>query len=396
VTELVKNYCDDIEAQDSTNMRPLHVAASTADLRLVRFLVAEAGADVNAKDGKALTPLHYACQADGTRDAELIRFLVERGAQTESADNDGKTPLHFASRVPHKCFLVQHLVEKTNTAVDSRDNFGNTSLHLACAAGNITVAKYLLGQHADANAENVYKEQPIHAACNDVHFDLLKELVNDYGACVNVVDRNGWTPLLRTCMRSVYIPRRLDCVRWLLERGAGVDARNKYGQTPLLLALANLHDEVAALLVSHGANRLTTDRRRNNALCFARTADMARLLVEGSSPSAIERGVAYTLLTSKNALGETPADLARRRLLDVQNPIGVALGQYILSFTERPAAVPHFNNLFEASTQLNPDLSPVQRHYVSRMCNLLGHSECGQDLKFHILGFLSPLDVMNE
>ncbi|KAI2500194.1 hypothetical protein MHU86_14269 [Fragilaria crotonensis] len=414
VTELVKNYSDDVEVQDSANMRPLHVAVSYAasvngkadSLRIVQFLVTQAGANVNVKDGKGWTPLHYACQAIRSFGTDLIRLLVEYGAETESEDNVGRTPLHVATMADNYN-LIEHLVEKECTTVDLRDNEGNTSLHVACSAGNFLVARYLLNQRADADAENVHKQRPIHIACSNLQYEFLRLIVDRYGANVNVADRCGRTPLHKACMSTIGITNALasaNVVRFLLDKGASVDVRDEDGKTPLLYAVSRGNIDGARLLLSYGANTLCTDRFQNNVLHVARTAVMARLLLEDISPSANAGGTAYTLLTSTNSKGETPIETVHRFVLNggFLND-GVKLLHYFRSFTELQVAVDHPQNIehrttrrmFETCSQLNPNLSAFQLHYVTRMCDLLGRSELAEDLKFHVLGFLSPLDLMN-
>lgn len=129
---------------------------------------------------------------------------------------------------------------------------------------------------------------------------------------------------------------------------------------------------------------------------------MARLLLGDNSKSGIARDVAYTLLTSTNSRGDTPISIARRRFFNVDHCDDWYLGRYVLSFVGlQVAVVPPQNHengerhKFEACSQLNPQLSPFQHGYVLRMCNLLERLELPVDLKFQVLGFLSPLDLMN-
>ncbi|KAI2500193.1 Transient receptor potential cation channel [Fragilaria crotonensis] len=414
VTELVKNYSDDVEVQDSTNMRPLHVAVSYAasvngkadSLRIVRFLLTQVGADVNAKDGKGWTPLHYACQAIRSFGAELIRLLVEYGAETESGDKVGRTPLHVAT-LSGNHNLIAHLVEKVCATVDLRDNEGNTSLHVACTSGNFVVARYLLNQCANADAENVHKQRPIHIACSNLQYEFLRLIVDRYGANVNVADRYRQTPLHKACLSNIGISNAhagANVVRFLLDKGAGVDVRDKYGKPPLLYAVSSDNIDGARLLISHGANILCKDKFQNNVLHVARSADMAKLLIEDTSTSANARGTAYTLLTSTNSKGETPIETVHRVVLNGGYlSDGLKLLHYFRSFLELQVAVDprqqrknkRKRRRFEACSQLNPNLSAFQLHYVTRMCDLLGRSELAEDLKFHVLGFLSPLDLMN-
>jgi ankyrin repeat protein len=414
VTELLQNYDNDVEAQDSTKMRPLHVAVESAasqngnaaNLSIVRFLVTQARADVNAKDGKGCTPLHHACRGPSSHNTDLIRFLVGRGAATESGDTIGRTPLHVATLSDNLC-IVAHLIEKEGTTVDLRDNYGNTSLYLACKSGYFAVARYLLNQQANADAENVRMLRPIHIACSNRRYDILRLLVERFDANVNATDKCGRTPLHKACMCNVGStdPREgAEVVEFLLDNGANADARDEDGMTPLLHAVSLGDVERARSLLSSGASIFCTNTHQNNVLHVARTVDVAKLLIEDSSPSAIARGVAHSLLTSTNSRGETPIEIAHRRFLSAVNTDDRKMDHYILSFTKRQVAfvLPrnHKNNRNErqasdAFTQLNRNLSPLQRLYALRILNLLGRTELVEDLQFHILGFLSPLDLMN-
>ena len=54
------------------------------------------GADVNAVDGKGMTPLHYAVTRGGV---EIVRLLLEKRADTTVKNNKGDTPLAAAKRL---------------------------------------------------------------------------------------------------------------------------------------------------------------------------------------------------------------------------------------------------------------------------------------------------------
>ncbi len=64
---------------------------------IVELLIAS-GADINAKDGKERTPLHFAAE-EGESDvaAELMRL----GADVNARDIIGRTPLDFANKLPY-------------------------------------------------------------------------------------------------------------------------------------------------------------------------------------------------------------------------------------------------------------------------------------------------------
>ena len=53
----------------------------------------KAGADINAKDSRGLSPLHEAARWGWN---DVVRFLVENGADLNAKDNRGNTPVDSA------------------------------------------------------------------------------------------------------------------------------------------------------------------------------------------------------------------------------------------------------------------------------------------------------------
>ncbi|MFQ5631000.1 MAG: ankyrin repeat domain-containing protein [bacterium] len=51
------------------------------------------------------------------------------------------------------------------------------------------------------------------------------------------------------------IPAQQELINMLIENGAGVNAKNKYRETPLALAIENSSKEIVQLLVSKGAKK---------------------------------------------------------------------------------------------------------------------------------------------
>ncbi|MCX6558445.1 MAG: ankyrin repeat domain-containing protein, partial [Candidatus Aminicenantes bacterium] len=122
-------------------------------------------------------------------------------------------------------------------------------IHKAASAGDLETVKRLLEQNPKLLQEmDENGRTPLHWACRGVHFDLVKYLV-ERGADVNARDNGAMAPLHSVASRG-----HLDAAKLLLAAGARVDAETKGGWTALHLAAANGHTAMAALLLDKGAH----------------------------------------------------------------------------------------------------------------------------------------------
>lgn len=80
------------EGEDDWNL--LHMALLSVSRlpspRMVRHLI-ELGVDVNARDRRRWTPLHFAAR---TKNPAVVKLLVEAGADVNATNDEGITPLH--------------------------------------------------------------------------------------------------------------------------------------------------------------------------------------------------------------------------------------------------------------------------------------------------------------
>jgi ankyrin repeat protein len=99
---LVEKGLDAKARQKPGNETPLLLAAHAGNIVIAQYLVEEKKADVNAKDAKKRTPLHFAMEKINP---ELTNYLKSCGANINAKDKRGRKPgdktiEHMASDSP--------------------------------------------------------------------------------------------------------------------------------------------------------------------------------------------------------------------------------------------------------------------------------------------------------
>ena len=90
---LLSEKATEVNTRDEDEYTPLHRAAYSGHLDIVRELVAQ-GADVHAVTVDGWTPLHSACKWNNTR---VASFLLQHDADINDQTKGLLTPLHLAA-----------------------------------------------------------------------------------------------------------------------------------------------------------------------------------------------------------------------------------------------------------------------------------------------------------
>ena len=118
----------------------------------------------------------------------------------------------------------------------------------------------------------------------DEHFETLEKIVYDNdleafkqkfesGTDLNIQNKYGWTPLHIAIRRD-----RRDMVTYLLEQGADIDKVDGVGWTPLMEAVMDDMTELCAFLIEKGADVTIKNERGGTAGMLAQKFGRASML----------------------------------------------------------------------------------------------------------------------
>jgi ankyrin repeat protein len=155
---------------------------------------------------------------------------------------------------------IKAILSKDPDRINSKDEYGNSLLHLAAREGNVDIINYLVSEGANVNSRNIADETPIHLAANSGNLDVVIQLISN-GANINVKDSIGNTPLHDAAEND-----HIQIVKYLISQKAEINTQNNGHQSPLHEAVEFDKVEMSKLLVSEGANVNTQDEDRRSPL----------------------------------------------------------------------------------------------------------------------------------
>lgn len=204
-------------------------AAHHGDLVLARQLLA-AGAPVQATNDYGASPLSAAAE---NGDAAMIKLLLAAGADVESPNPEGQTALMAVARTG-RVDAAQPLLS-AGAHVDARETWGGqTALMWAAAQSQPAMVELLLSHGARPNLRAVTRDWQRRVTAEGRPKDM---------------ERGGFTALLYAA-REGCVP----CAQSLLRHGADINLPDPDGVTPLILALMNIHWDMARALIQAGAD----------------------------------------------------------------------------------------------------------------------------------------------
>lgn len=167
-----------------------------------------------------------------------------------SRDDRGQTPLHVAA-LCGQASLIDFLVSK-GAVVNATDYHGSTPLHLACQKGFQSVTLLLLHYKANTEVQDNNGNTPLHLACTYGQEDCVKALVYyDVQACRLDIGNEKGDTALHIAARWGYE----GIIETLLQNGAPTAIQNRLKETPLKCAL---NSKILSVMEAH---HLSSDRR---------------------------------------------------------------------------------------------------------------------------------------
>ncbi|MCB1790688.1 MAG: ankyrin repeat domain-containing protein [Gammaproteobacteria bacterium] len=203
-------------------------------LRLIRALFAAALLSLVAACSEPDRPSITLYLAVQRGDLDQLERHLYWGTDVNAVLPNGQYPLHVAAD-KGRIIMVKTLL-KHGADIDRLTNEGDSALDLAILAGRTQIAEVLLAQDAKLDPSA-----------------LLLKLSTAGGT-----DR--------------------DSLRFLLERGADLEARNAEGDTALLIAIRQDNHRLATHLVNAGADVNVTAHDGQSALALARSLNTAELV----------------------------------------------------------------------------------------------------------------------
>lgn len=228
-TALLKDHLGEVNSAAPDGTTVLHWAVDRSDREATRLLLAS-GAKVDAANRYGVRPLSLAAERG---DANVLTQLLDAGADPNTALPEGETALMTAARTGKVDAVKALLVHGAN--VNARNStLGETALMWAAGRNNVEAIQMLIEFGADKNART--NNKPRLSGGGAAGINRVRVEPTSFSAFLFAV-RGG----------------QAAAARALLDAGADVNDTLSDGETALIIACANGHWELAAMLLDRGA-----------------------------------------------------------------------------------------------------------------------------------------------
>ena len=249
-------------AQSVNSPSPL-IQAAKADHQQEALALIAKGADVNARSPDGTTALMWAAHND---DVALVTALLRKGAQVGPENIYGTSAMQQAAVGAYTPIL--RLLLKAGANVDSPNPEGQTALMVVARTGNVEAAKLLLRHGANVDAVEKWGGQTALMWAAGQSQPQMVELLIKHHAKLNlrsavrnwpiritseprplIMDVGGLTALAFAARQGC-----IPCAMELVKAGANINEGDPDDTTPLVIALMNMHFDLAKALIGAGAD----------------------------------------------------------------------------------------------------------------------------------------------
>ena len=265
--------------RQKTGENLLHLAASDYSPKILETLLFSKKLDVNAKDYRGYTPLHYA------RDKEIAALLIANGAIVNAQNNNEETLLLglFENISRAKEDFVIFLIDQGMNFYSQDEK--NHLLDVAFDNGLYRAAKKLIEKGADLQKaleikppKELLKSEESYSFLEEQKYDLSSIKQDKYLLFLSVTSSNTevWHPILKNLIKlgvdlnvvndetgdtPLHLAKLYSTTELLIKGGASPHAVDAYGNTPLHLVFPGIETLRGETLINH-----MTDLRIENRL----------------------------------------------------------------------------------------------------------------------------------
>lgn len=274
-----------LESTDKGAATPLLRAAELGNARMVSLL-ASRGASVNARDVLEDSPIHKALLSPTI--GETLAVLLNFKALPSTKNKAGDSPLHILVK---NNLPVSHAKALLDAGADTsvRDAKGNSPLLLALVSKQKELAQAIVLAGGGIFDQNSKGESPLQQGVLQGP-EMLAWLVP--AKLIDASDGDGEGLLHYAVKSGEYI----ESLQFLINLGAKVNAANRFGQTPLHLAILGKQPKMMKSLILNSADIYQLDLQGRSPLDILFTQEIV----------IIEPFLVKDILDRRDSNGQTP------------------------------------------------------------------------------------------
>ncbi|CAO3659485.1 unnamed protein product [Umbelopsis ramanniana] len=207
-------------------------------------LLLECGADIEIDDEYGRTPLFLAAKYP-----DLVAVLINRGASMEARSVRGYTPIHYYTALGHLKSL--RLLLNMNCNIASLDDGSQTALHHAAKANDVKTTELLVNRGIDLDAWDCEGYTAVHLAIQRNYIDIVKVIVKKGFD----IDASDYRISKRTVLTMAIELEREEIAEVLINHGANVKfTLGDQNSLPLHLAVLRFNPNLVSMILNAGAD----------------------------------------------------------------------------------------------------------------------------------------------
>ena len=228
IVKLLLNEKVDPNVQKKNGWNAFMVACKNGQIEIVEMLLKEK-IDPNVQDKDGWTALMMACWNGHT---EIVELLLKKNVNTNAREKNGWNAFMVVCENGHTQIVELLLKKVVKPNVQNKD--GLNGFMLACQNGHIEIVKLLLGckEKVNPNAQKINGWNGFMVACENGHTELAKLLLKEEASVKHAI--------IFACKEG-----NTALVEKLLMVGVDPNVQDRKGYTPLMIAIAKGHVEIA-------------------------------------------------------------------------------------------------------------------------------------------------------